>query len=214
VEFAAVVPSLQAKVTELERMMALLTKDSSNCPKTPSSSGAAAKPKARSPEKSKNLKSEGQPGHKEQNRDIFLIDEKESAMRERSPDAVKSSRWMPSEVGLVFELFHTSRSGHPDRKLLVLKSVPLRARISNCFRTYELSSDPASSASCPVGSYALLAASETKIYDQPFTINSTETKRPIIQSPDTGQWARMTAPRIIETTPPRRGQNQFLTALI
>jgi transposase len=60
----------------------------------------------------------------------------------RSPDAVKFSRWMLSEVGRMFGLFHAFRSEHLDRKTLVLKSVPLRARMSNCLQTYELSSDP------------------------------------------------------------------------
>jgi len=60
----------------------------------------------------------------------------------RSPDAVKFSRWMLSEVGRMFGLFNAFRSEHLDRKTLVLKSVPLRARMSNCLQTYELSSDP------------------------------------------------------------------------
>jgi len=60
----------------------------------------------------------------------------------RSPDAVKFSRWMLSEVGRMFALFHAFRSEHLDRKPLVLKSIPLRARMSNCLQTYELSSDP------------------------------------------------------------------------
>jgi hypothetical protein len=49
VELAAVVPSLQAKVAELERKIALLTRDSSNSSKPPSSDGPAAKPQARPP---------------------------------------------------------------------------------------------------------------------------------------------------------------------
>lgn len=59
----------------------------------------------------------------------------------RSPDAVKFSRWMLSEIGRMFALFHAFRSEHLDRKTLVLKSVPLRARMSNCLQTYELSKD-------------------------------------------------------------------------
>jgi len=60
----------------------------------------------------------------------------------RSPDAVKFSRWMLSEVGRMFALFNAFRSEHLDRKTLVLKSVPLRARMSNCLQMYELSKDP------------------------------------------------------------------------
>jgi hypothetical protein len=42
----------------------------------------------------------------------------------------------------MFALFNEFRSERLDRKSLVLKSVPLRARMSNCLQTYELSSDP------------------------------------------------------------------------
>jgi transposase len=59
----------------------------------------------------------------------------------RSPDAVKFSRWTLSEIGRMFALFNAFRSEHLDRKTLVLKSVPLRARMSNCLQTYELSPD-------------------------------------------------------------------------
>jgi hypothetical protein len=186
-ELAADVPSLQARVTDLEPMMALLTKGSSNPPNSLSSNEAAAKPSARFPEKSKKHKRGGQPGHRGQNRDLIPVDEKESAMRAGSPDAVTFSRWILLEVGRMFGLFHESRSGHLDRKTLVLKSVPLRVQIGNCPQTYELSPDPAPDSPGQAVFYALLAARETKIYDHPFTINSTETKRPIIQSPDTGQ---------------------------
>lgn len=60
----------------------------------------------------------------------------------RSPDAVKFSRWMLSEVGRMFALFNAFRRERLDRKTLVLKSVPLRARMSNCLQTHEMSSDP------------------------------------------------------------------------
>jgi transposase len=60
----------------------------------------------------------------------------------RSPDAVKFSRWMLSEVGRMFALFNAFRSERLDRKTLVLKSVPVRARISSCLQMYELSADP------------------------------------------------------------------------
>jgi transposase len=60
----------------------------------------------------------------------------------RSPDAVKYSRWMLSEIGRMFGLFNAFRREQFDRKTLVLKSVPLRARMNRCLRTYEASSDP------------------------------------------------------------------------
>lgn len=60
----------------------------------------------------------------------------------RSPDAVKFSRWMLREIGRMFGLFNAFRDARLDRKTLVLKSVPLRARMSNCLQTYELSADP------------------------------------------------------------------------
>jgi hypothetical protein len=62
--------------------------------------------------------------------------------------------------------------------------------------------------------YALFADIATKMYDHPFTINSIETKSPIIHSPDTGQLAMMMPPRMIETIPPKRGHNQFLAPRI
>lgn len=60
----------------------------------------------------------------------------------RSPDAVRFSRWMLREVGRMFGLLNAFRQERLDRKTLVLKSVPIRARMSNCLQTYELSSDP------------------------------------------------------------------------
>ena len=60
----------------------------------------------------------------------------------RSPDAVRFSRWMLREVGRMFGLLNAFREERLDRKRLVLKSVPIRARMSNCLQTYELSSDP------------------------------------------------------------------------
>jgi transposase len=59
----------------------------------------------------------------------------------RSPDAVKYSRWMLSEIGRMFGLFNAFKSERLDRKALVLKSIPLRARINRCLKTYETSSD-------------------------------------------------------------------------
>lgn len=59
----------------------------------------------------------------------------------RRPEAVKFSRWMLREIGRMFALFNAFRSKRLDRQTLVLKSVPLRARMSHCLQTYELSSE-------------------------------------------------------------------------
>jgi transposase len=60
----------------------------------------------------------------------------------RSPDAVRFSRWMLREIGRMFGLLNAYREKHLDRGTLVLKTLPLRARMSHCLQTYELSSDP------------------------------------------------------------------------
>ncbi len=60
----------------------------------------------------------------------------------RSPDGVKFAKWMLSEIGRMFRLWHAFKEGSVDRHTLVLKSVPIRARISHCLQTYELSGDP------------------------------------------------------------------------
>ncbi len=62
---------MSARIDELERKVALLTRDSSNSSKPPSSDGPAARPKARRPMKSKKRKPGGQPGHKGTNRDLI-----------------------------------------------------------------------------------------------------------------------------------------------
>jgi len=59
----------------------------------------------------------------------------------RSPDAVKFSKWMLSETGRMFALWHAFKRGHLDRKTLVLKSVPIRARMHKCLQQYVHSSD-------------------------------------------------------------------------
>jgi transposase len=59
----------------------------------------------------------------------------------RSPDGVRFARWMLREIGRLFALWHAFKDGRADRRTLVTKSVPIRARISNCLQTYELSSD-------------------------------------------------------------------------
>jgi transposase len=58
-----------AGIEELEPKVALLTRDSSNSSKPPSSDGPSAKPKTRAPMKSKKHRPGGQPDHKEVNRD-------------------------------------------------------------------------------------------------------------------------------------------------
>lgn len=52
------------------------------------------------------------------------------------------SRWMFSEIGRMFGLWHAFKERFVDRRTLVPKSVPLRARINRCFQAYELSADP------------------------------------------------------------------------
>ncbi len=52
-QLVTTVERLTARVEELERKIALLTRDSSNSSKPPSSDGPAAKPRARPPKKSK-----------------------------------------------------------------------------------------------------------------------------------------------------------------
>jgi transposase len=59
----------------------------------------------------------------------------------RSPDAVKFSKWMLSETGRMFALWHAFKRGHLDRKTLVLKSVPIRARMNKCLQQYAQSPD-------------------------------------------------------------------------
>ena len=74
-QLVATVERLTARVEELERKVALLTRDSSNSSKPPSSDGPAAKPKARRAIKSKKRKPGGQPGHKGTNRDLIPIEQ-------------------------------------------------------------------------------------------------------------------------------------------
>lgn len=65
---SATIEKLTARVAQLERQVALLTKDSSNSSKPPSSDGPGTKPKARPPRKSRKRNPGGQPGHKGSNR--------------------------------------------------------------------------------------------------------------------------------------------------
>ncbi|MBM3302538.1 MAG: IS66 family transposase zinc-finger binding domain-containing protein, partial [Deltaproteobacteria bacterium] len=69
------IDELRLQVAELQRKIALLTTDSSNSSKPPSSDGPAGKPRARRPMKCKKRKPGGQPGHKGSNRDLIPTDE-------------------------------------------------------------------------------------------------------------------------------------------
>ncbi len=74
-QLSQTVDRLTARVKELERQIAILTKDSSNSSKPPSSDGPAKKPKPRPPKKSRKRKPGGQPGHKGSNRGLIPSDE-------------------------------------------------------------------------------------------------------------------------------------------
>jgi len=62
---------LSARIEELERKVAELTRDSSNSSKPPSSDGPITKPKPRRTKKSRKRKPGGQPGHKGHNREMI-----------------------------------------------------------------------------------------------------------------------------------------------
>ncbi len=47
----------------------------------------------------------------------------------RSPDGVKFSKLVLAETGRMFALWHAFRRGDVDRKTLVRKSLPIRARM-------------------------------------------------------------------------------------
>jgi transposase len=67
--------SLTVRVEELERKIALLTTDSSNSSKPPSSDGPQSKLRPRPRQKSRKRKPGGQPGHKGTNRELIPMDE-------------------------------------------------------------------------------------------------------------------------------------------
>jgi transposase len=73
-QLVATVERLTARVEELERQVALLTKDSSNSSKPPSSDGPSAKPRPKPPVKSRKRKRGGQPGHKGKRRNLIPVD--------------------------------------------------------------------------------------------------------------------------------------------
>jgi hypothetical protein len=64
-----------ARIEELERKAALLTRDSSNSSKPLSSDGPAGKPKAHPPQKSRKRIPGGQHGHKGNKRELIPPDE-------------------------------------------------------------------------------------------------------------------------------------------
>jgi len=59
----------------------------------------------------------------------------------RSPDAVRFSKWMLKEIGRIFGVWHAFRDEQLDRRTLVRKSVPIRARMNKCLQIYEHSAD-------------------------------------------------------------------------
>jgi transposase len=65
---------LSARIDELERKIALLTRDSSNSSKPPSSDGPGTKLRPRRSKKSKKRNPGGQPGHKGANRDLVPVE--------------------------------------------------------------------------------------------------------------------------------------------
>ena len=79
---------LSARIEELERKIALLTRDSSNSSKPPSTDGPAAKPRPRRPMKSKKRKPGGQPGHRGTNRNLIPVEEVDRVISV-FPDACK-----------------------------------------------------------------------------------------------------------------------------
>lgn len=74
-QLLATVEKLTARIEELERKIALLTTDSSNSSKPPSSDGPQTKLRPRPPKKSRKRNPGGQPGHKGANRDLIPMDE-------------------------------------------------------------------------------------------------------------------------------------------
>lgn len=59
----------------------------------------------------------------------------------RSPDAVQFSKWALKEIGRMFGFWYALRDEQLDRKSLVHKSVPIRARLNRCLQIYQHSSD-------------------------------------------------------------------------
>ncbi len=75
VALSIAVERLEARVAELERKIAQLTKDSSNSSKPPSSDGPAAKARPRPRIKSKKRRPGGQPGHKGKTREMLPVEQ-------------------------------------------------------------------------------------------------------------------------------------------
>ncbi|MHB8205273.1 MAG: DUF6444 domain-containing protein, partial [Desulfomonilaceae bacterium] len=74
-QLSEAVEILKARVAELEQKIALLTRDSSNSSKPPSSYGPGKKPQAQRPKKSRKRNPGGQPGHKGTKRQLAPIEE-------------------------------------------------------------------------------------------------------------------------------------------
>ncbi len=66
---------LSSRIDELERKVALPTKDSSNSSRPPSSDGPSSRPKAKRPIKSRKRKPGGQPGHKGKTRHLLPVEQ-------------------------------------------------------------------------------------------------------------------------------------------
>ena len=97
VQLSEAVEILQARVAELERKIALLTRDSSNSSKPPSSDGPGKKPEAQRPKKSRKRNPGGQPGHKGTKRELVPI-EKVDYVEEVLPESCESCH-RPIEPG-------------------------------------------------------------------------------------------------------------------
>lgn len=65
---------MTSRIEELERKVALLTRDSSNSSKPPSSDGPGSRPAIPRRKKSRHRKPGGQPGHKGTNRDLVPLE--------------------------------------------------------------------------------------------------------------------------------------------
>jgi len=75
VALSEAVERLDARVAELERKIAQLTKDSSNSSKPPSTDGPAGKARPRPPIKCRKRRAGGQPGHKGKTREMLPVEE-------------------------------------------------------------------------------------------------------------------------------------------
>ncbi len=105
----------------------------------------------------------------------------------RSPDAIRFSKWMLSETGRMFALWHAFKHGDLDRQALVLKSVPIRARMHKCLQQY---------AECPDYDVTKASKSLLKHWDGLFTFLEYEGVEPTNNSAERGgrpavQWRKI-----------------------